>query len=234
VSSEQAYEVVKDMAKKVSEHINELTGEPDKLYILGGAVRDELMGKTPNDYDLLTTMYYKEYAKLFDTDDIRFRGPRIIVVPVIDGEQYETGCLAKGMDVEDLLYKSDLTMGALAKDVLTGEIVDPFDGIGDINRKVINLTELMKNEMPKGKQPGPVMRCVRFISTFGWPPTKDTMETLKAFAKATKGKLNVSQNEWNKEWGKICKKGVQQDAIKLFKEIGLYDDVKARFLDGKE
>ena len=86
VSSEQAYEVVKDMAKKVSKHINELTGEPDKLYILGGAVRDELMGKTPNDYDLLTTMYYKEYAKLFDTDDIRFRGPRIIVVPVIDGE----------------------------------------------------------------------------------------------------------------------------------------------------
>ena len=139
------------MAKKVSEHINELTGEPDKLYILGGAVRDELMGKTPSDYDLLTTMYYKEYAKLFDTDDIRFRGPRIIVVPVIDGEQYETGCLSKGMDVEDLLYKSDLTMGALAKDVLTGEIVDPFDGIGDINRKVINLTELMKNEMPKGK-----------------------------------------------------------------------------------
>lgn len=78
------------------------------------------MGKTPNDYDLLTTMYYKDYAKMFDTDDIRFRGSRIIVVPEIDGEQYETGCLTKGMDVEDLLYKSDLTMGALAKDVLTG------------------------------------------------------------------------------------------------------------------
>lgn len=40
ISSDEAYGVVQQMAKKVSEHINELTGKPDKLYILGGAVRD--------------------------------------------------------------------------------------------------------------------------------------------------------------------------------------------------
>ena len=219
-----------DMARKVSANVNRFTGKHDRLYLIGGAVRDEILGRVPNDYDMLTTMYYKDYARMFGTTDVRLRGSRTIVVPEIDGEEYETACLSQNMDVEDFLYNSDLTMGAMAKDLQTGEIIDPFGGRADMKRKVINFTEFMKNEVPKGKQAGAVLRCVRFISTFGWRPTDDTMAALKAFSAATKGKLAVQPHAWSKEWEKIERKGVQDRAIELFKEIGLFNYVNRKFL----
>ena len=230
VDPEQAKATVMNMAKKVSENVNRFTGKKDKLYLIGGAVRDEILGKVPNDYDMLTTMYYKDFARMFNTTDVRLRGSRTIVVPEIDGEEYETACITKDMSVEDFLYNSDLTMGAMAKDLTTGEIIDPYGGRADMENKVINFTEFMKNEVPKGKQAGAVLRCVRFIATFGWKATEDTMAALKAFATATKGKLAVQEHAWNKEWEKIEKKGVQEKAIELFKEIGLYNYVSKKFL----
>ena len=230
VSPDEARKTVMDMAEKVANNVNRFTGEKDKLYLIGGAVRDEILGKVPNDYDMLTTMYYKDYARMFNTTDVRLRGSRTIVVPEIDGEEYETACMNQNMDVEDFLYNSDLTMGAMAKDLITGEIIDPFGGRQDMERKVINFTEFMKNEVPKGKQAGAVLRCVRFIATFGWNPTEDTMDALKAFSTATKGKLAVQPHAWNKEWEKIEKKGVQEKAIELFKEIGLFKYVNKKFL----
>ena len=162
------------MAQKIGKHVNELSGEPDKLYVVGGAVRDEIIGKKVNDYDLITTMEYKQFAKMFDAEDVRFRGKNIIVVPVIDGEPFETACLTRTMSLEDRLLASDLTMNGMAKDVSTGEIIDPCNGQRDIQNKVINLTDFMKDAMPQGKQPVAVLRCVRFTSIFGWEMTPDT------------------------------------------------------------
>ena len=65
---------------------------------------------------------------MFDADDVRFRGKNIIVVPVIDGEPFETACLPRSMTLNDRLLASDLTMNAMAKDVETGEIIDPCGG----------------------------------------------------------------------------------------------------------
>ena len=78
-------------------------------------------------------------------------GKNIIVVPVIDGEPFETACLTREMSLEDRLYASDLTMNGMAKDVETDEIIDPCKGQQDIKKKVINLTDFMKDAMPQGK-----------------------------------------------------------------------------------
>ena len=147
-SASDTYKTVQEIAKKVGEHTNKMTGNPDKLYVVGGAVRDQLLGKSVNDFDLITTMDYKEYAEMFDADDVRFRGKNIIVVPVIDGEPFETACLPRSMTLNDRLLASDLTMNAMAKDVETGEIIDPCGGQQDIQNQVINLTDFMKENMP--------------------------------------------------------------------------------------
>ena len=78
-----------------------------------------------------------------------------------------------------------------------------------------------------------MLRCVRFIATFGWKATEDTMAALKAFSTATKGKLAVQEHAWNKEWGKIVKNGVQDKAVEVLKEIGLYNYVSKKFLSSK-
>ena len=68
-----------DMAKKVNEHYNDLLNCNDRLYYVGGCVRDAILGKTPHDFDLVTTMYYKDYAEMFNTTDIRWRSKNCIV-----------------------------------------------------------------------------------------------------------------------------------------------------------
>jgi tRNA nucleotidyltransferase/poly(A) polymerase len=79
-------------------------------------------------------MEYKQFAEMFDTDDVRFRGKNIIVVPVINGEPFETACLTRTMSLNDRLIASDLTMNAMAKDVETGELIDPCKGQKDIKK----------------------------------------------------------------------------------------------------
>ena len=228
-SAKDTYEVVKQMSQQISQHENEITHKPDKLYVVGGSVRDEILGKPVNDFDLITTMEYRQFAQMFDADDVRFRGKNIIVVPVIDGEPFETACLTREMSLEDRLYASDLTMNGMAKDVETDEIIDPCKGQQDIKKKVINLTDFMKDAMPKGKQPVAVMRCIRFACVFGWQMTPDTKETLMAFSKKTKGKLKITDAQFSKDWGKIEKAHATEAAISYFKEFGLYDDLKKSF-----
>lgn len=60
--------------------------------------------------------------------------------------------------------------------------------------------------------------------------TDDTRKTLIAFAKATKGRLKISEAQFMKDWNKIVKKGATKKAIQLLKEIGLYDDVNRQFI----
>lgn len=212
-----------EMGQKVSEHKNELTGEPDHLWFIGGCVRDEILGKTPNDYDLITTMYYKTYAEMFDTKDIRFRGKQIIVVPIVADEEFETACLHKGEKIEDNLMFRDLTMNAMAQDLATGEIVDPCGGQADMAAEKLNLTDYMKESMSSGGNPVAVLRAIRFYATYGWDFTADSMKTLEAFSKANKGVLKVTPRQFDKDWQKLIKGKNASGALQLIKDLGFHD-----------
>lgn len=219
------YEVTEMMAKKISEHINQMTGQPDKLYYIGGCVRDLVMGKKPNDLDLVTTMYYKDFAEMFKTNDIRFRGQNIIVVPVIQGEGYETACLPKEMTLDYRIEHSDLTMNSMVKDILTGEIYDPLGGQQDIKNNILRCTDFMIDAFGQGQQPVAVLRTIRFysINEMTLDPASD--DALHAFSTATKGKLKVTERQFEKDWHKVEKNGRQQKFIDKVKELGLYDNL---------
>lgn len=219
------YKVTEMMAKKVSGHTNQITGQPDKLYYIGGCVRDLVMGKQPNDLDLVTTMYYKDFAETFNTSDIRFRGSNIIVVPVIDGEDYETACLPKGTTLDDRIEHSDLTMNSMVKDILTGEIYDPLGGQQDIANGVLRCTDFMIDAFGQGQQPVAVLRTIRFysINEMALDPASD--EALYAFSAATKGKLKVTERQFEKDWHKVETAGRQQKFISKVKELNLYDNL---------
>lgn len=212
-----------EMGKQVSDHINELSGEPDHLWFIGGCVRDELLGKTPNDFDLVTSMYYKTYAELFDTKDIRFRGKQIIVVPVVGGEEFETACLHKGEDIETNLQFRDLTMNAMAQDLATGEIIDPCGGQKDLAAQKLNLTNFMKEAISGGGQPVAVLRAIRFYSTYGWDFTSDSMKALKQFSTANKGVLKVTTRQFDKDWQKLINGKNAKGALELIKKLGFHD-----------
>ena len=123
-----------------------------RAYVVGGAVRDEVMGKKPHDYDLTTPLLPEEILDLFP-DYTTFRegekfgtigvmteeGPVEITTFRIDGD-YEDGRKPEGVtftpNLIDDLKRRDFTVNAMAYSKEEG-IVDPFDGRGDLKRGIL-------------------------------------------------------------------------------------------------
>lgn len=126
--------------------------EGARAYVVGGAVRDHVIGKKPHDYDLTTPLLPEEILELF-SDHSTFRegekfgtigvmtseGPVEITTFRIDGD-YEDGRKPEGVtftpNLIDDLKRRDFTVNAMAYSKEDG-IVDPFDGQGDLKRGVL-------------------------------------------------------------------------------------------------
>lgn len=116
-------------AKKI---IKPLLAAGHEAYLVGGSVRDLLLGRLPHDHDIVTTATPDQVMELFDR-----------VVPV--GLQHGTvTVIEKGLQVEVTsiitlcqdLRRRDFTVNAMAMD-LSGVIYDCFGGREDLQHQVI-------------------------------------------------------------------------------------------------
>lgn len=138
----------------IIEFKNEFDKYKKKLYVVGGAVRDHIMGKEPHDFDLVTDAKPEEIIKIlkkFRTDE---QGKQFGVVRVFtknEPEGYEIATfrkdISKGRDtksdgkkvdfgdhitIEHDVHRRDLTINALFYDLDTEEVVDLVGGLNDI------------------------------------------------------------------------------------------------------
>ena len=156
------------------------------LYLVGGAVRDELLGIKSHDEDYCVTgISFEEFKKLFPKAHIRGKS---FAVFDIDGKEFAlarrerksgTGHKEfeietdKSITIEDDLSRRDITINAIAKEVLTGKIIDPFNGRNDLNKKVIRaVTNAFKED------PLRVYRVARFAAKFGFSVDENTIEMM--------------------------------------------------------
>ncbi|HEX3078412.1 MAG TPA: CCA tRNA nucleotidyltransferase [Lachnospiraceae bacterium] len=130
--------------------INTLTANGYEAYAVGGCVRDSILGRIPGDWDITTSAKPEEVKRYFRrTVDTGIEHGTVTVMLDkegyevttyrIDGE-YEDNRHPKNVEftsdlVEDL-KRRDFTINAMAYNLKEG-IVDKFDGLGDIQSKVI-------------------------------------------------------------------------------------------------
>ena len=159
-----------------------------QLYVVGGAVRDAILGKSPKDFDLTTD------AKPDEVLDIAKQGGFKSVevgkqfgVVIIGGHEIATfrkdigkGRRPDSVDFTDIkgdVKRRDLTINALFYDIGKKQIVDLVGGIADLKKKKIRTVgkaEDRFNEDPLRK-----LRAVRFAGSVGGKMTKDTWAALK-------------------------------------------------------
>jgi len=130
-----------------------------KLYVVGGAVRDFLMGKKPHDFDMVTDTTPDNVMKVLKDYRTDLQGVHFGVVRVFtkdEPEGYEIASyrkdISKGRDtkgtdkkveigrhitIKDDVKRRDLTMNALFYDIKSGEIVDVVGGRKDIENKIV-------------------------------------------------------------------------------------------------
>lgn len=184
-------------------------------YIVGGCVRDNLLKKNPDDYDITTNAKPDEVKKLFKrTVDIGIKHGTVAVVfyekniPYTyevttyrkDGE-YDDGRHPNNVEfVDDLredLLRRDFTINAMAYNDKRG-LVDEFGGVADLNNKIIravgNPVERFTEDALR------LLRAVRFSSKLGFEIEK---ETEKAIIDLSAKLINVSKERVEVELTKI-------------------------------
>ncbi len=162
----------------------------EQVYLVGGVVRDVLLGRgVPADLDLATSARperVKEIAATFDHGGTYDMGERFGTIGIVfqadDGdplpveittyrsERYEPGSrhpeVQFGDSIEDDLARRDVTVNAIAVDVRSGELVDPFLGQADIHggllRAVGDPDERFRED------PLRLLRAARFVSQLGF------------------------------------------------------------------
>jgi tRNA nucleotidyltransferase (CCA-adding enzyme) len=145
---------VSDFPSKITELADRVMSAGGRAMLVGGCVRDELMGIEPKDWDL--EIYGIEPAKLREILDrfgeVAVVGEAFAVYKIGSGldvsvprRERKTGKGHRGftiegdpqMSFEEACSRRDFTINAILEDPLTGEIIDPFGGRADIERKII-------------------------------------------------------------------------------------------------
>jgi len=163
----------------VKQVMNTLISNGYEAYVVGGAVRDCIMRNTPHDWDIATNAQPGHTRLLFDrTIDTGLKHGT--VVAMVNGEGYEIttyridGDYSDGRHpdsvefashIEDDLSRRDFTINAMAMDI-DGNIVDPFGGIEDIEKKVIRCVGDPNKRFAEDALR--MLRAVRFEAKFGF------------------------------------------------------------------
>lgn len=199
-----------------------------EAYIVGGAVRDSIMGKTPSDYDIATSALPKEVKAIFPrTIDT---GLKHGTVTVIDNKiGYEVTTFREETGYRDMrhpdevryvkslpadLKRRDFTVNAMAYSPKTG-VIDKYDGMGDIKRKIIRCVGVPEERFKEDALR--MLRAVRFAASLGFELDPATAKAIRKCAVLIK---NVSAERILEELNKIllCD---NPSKIKLLYETGL-------------
>ena len=181
-------------------------------YAVGGCVRDSILGRIPNDWDITTSATPQQVKKLFlRTVDTGIQHGTVTVLMGkegyevttyrVDGE-YEDARHPKEVtftaNLEEDLRRRDFTINAMAYNDSEG-LVDVFGGRADIEQKVIRCVGNAEERF--GEDALRIMRAVRFSAQLGFTVDPDTAEAAKSWrGRSQRSVLSVSRRSWSNCW----------------------------------
>ena len=164
-----------------------------EAYAVGGCVRDALLGKEPNDWDITTSAKPEETKTIFPkTIDTGIQHGTVTVMKNHVGYEITTyridGTYADGRhpdsveftsDLKEDLRRRDFTINAMAYSEETG-VVDEFGGMEDLDRHVIRC---VGNAMERFTEDAlRILRAVRFSAQLGFEIEEETYKALSVIA----------------------------------------------------
>ena len=202
-----------------------------QLYVVGGAVRDAILGKSPKDFDLTTD------AKPDEVLDIAKQGGFKSVevgkqfgVVIIGGHEIATfrkdigkGRRPDAVDFTDIkgdVKRRDLTINALFYDIGKKQIVDLVGGIADLKKKKIRTVG--KAEDRFDEDPLRKLRAVRFAGSVGGKMTKDTWAALKKNSDISGVSAERIRDEFIKG---ITKAKKVPNYLKMLRTLGMFKQI---------
>lgn len=206
-----------------------------ELALVGGPVRDELLGRASGDWDLTTDAHPEQTLALLApwadvTWDVGIRFGTVggqrhglkVEITTYRTEQYEDGSrkpeVQYGTSLEDDLYRRDFTVNAMAVRLPSGDLVDPFNGLADVQAGVLRTPGTP--EMSFSDDPLRMMRAARFASQLGFRVAADVVIAMTEMA----ARLDiVSPERVQAEFSKLMLGAHPREGLTLLVETGLAD-----------
>lgn len=203
---------------KVNFIISRLLENGFDAYAVGGCVRDSILGRTPDDWDITTSATPQQVKSIFErTIDTGIEHGTVTVMLEKEGFEVTTyridGEYKDSRHPEDVqftdnliedLKRRDFTINAMAYNDIKG-LVDAFDGKGDLERKIIRCVGCANDRFTEDALR--MLRAIRFSAQLGFELDEETKQAIRQLAYRLNNisaeriqvelvKLMVSPNPW--------------------------------------
>ncbi len=215
-------------------------------YLVGGCVRDLILGRKPKDWDLTTIATPEEITPFFEhtfyendygTVGIVNEAPSDESLRVIEVTPYRTegkytdfrrpDTVTWAKTLEEDLARRDFTVNALAYDLEKNELIDLYEGKADLERKLIRTVG--KPEERFEEDALRMLRALRFAAELGFSIEE---ETLSGIIKHKELLSHVSKERIKDEFIKIVMSDAPSLALGLATQIGLLQYITPEFERG--
>lgn len=203
-----------------------------EAYLVGGAVRDVLMGKNPSDYDVATNAEPQEVTRIFrkviptgiahGTVTVHFMKNEIEVTTFRTESDYSDGRhpdnVAFTRNLNEDLSRRDFTMNAIAASLKDGKITDPYDGQKDIKNKIIRTVgNPYERFLEDGLRP---IRAIRFSAKLNFKIESETLKSISAPEIIEKTKT-ISLERFRDELLKLMQAEKPSEGLKIMEKTGI-------------
>jgi len=217
-----------------TEIVRRLRAEGFQAYLVGGCVRDLVMGREPKDYDVSTDATPDQVVKLFPESLTVGAQFGVVIVPRPEGNVEvatfrSDGRYADGRHPSEVRYaktpredvrRRDFTINGLLLDPLENQVLDYVGGQGDIRarriRAIGNPIERFHEDRLR------MLRAVRFAARFGFSLDAAALEAVRKLAPLIH---DVSAERVRDELLKILTEGQARRGFELLDETGLLREV---------
>lgn len=233
------------MLKRLFELFHE-NGE--ELYLVGGYVRDRLLGRETGDFDFATSAGPEVTKDILETEDLRAipigmefgtvatiinndTGPvEVQITTYRCRESYKKGSrhpeVVFGKNLEEDLVRRDFTVNAMAMDE-KGRIIDPLGGQRDLMDELIRTP--LDPEETFSEDPLRMLRAFRFACRLGFSIENKALEAIRKHHSAI---LDISRERWKMEMDSLLttEDGDEVSGVlQLMKETGILQDMIPQF-----
>ncbi|MGI9346079.1 MAG: hypothetical protein ACR2PW_07445 [Gammaproteobacteria bacterium] len=202
-------------------------------WLVGGGVRDLLLGITPKDFDLVTCARPQQIVKLFPRAQQVGRRFILVLLPLGRGQHLEIATLRKSPkaishegiiiddnnwsdSITDDVKRRDFTLNALYMDPVQGTVQDFTGGIEHIRQGQIHM--IGDPELRLAEDPARILRLLRMQAKYQLKVPEQLLKTAKKKAALVR-KLPAAR--WLLEMEKLLLRGYSQTSIQLLREFKL-------------
>ena len=208
-----------------------------ELYLVGGSVRDALLGRHSNDLDFTTDARPEQILALltgwadaiwdtgiaFGTVGAR-KSEQICEITTFRADSYDRVTrnpqVSFGDSIEDDLLRRDFTVNAMAVEVASGTLVDPYGGRAALRERVLDTPATPQESF--ADDPLRMLRAARFASQLGFEPAPRVVAAMTGMAEQIE---RITRERVQAELSKLLTGAYPRRGIELLVDTGLADRI---------